>query len=48
MSKNTLYLILGVLAVIIVAFGIYYFYQESREPSLEIRVGEEGISVEGN
>ncbi len=38
MSKNTLYLVIGLLAVAIVGFGIYYFYQESQRPSLEIKV----------
>lgn len=45
MSRNTLYLVIGLLAVVVVAFGIYYFYQESQKPSLEIRVDEQGITV---
>lgn len=45
MSRNTLYLVTGVLAVVIVAFGIYYFYQQSQQPSLEINLGGQGITV---
>jgi hypothetical protein len=45
MSRNTLYLVIGLLAVAVAAFGIYYFYQESQKPSLEIRVDEQGITV---
>ena len=48
MSRNTLYLIIGVLAVVVVAFGIYYFYQQSQRPSLEIKVDGQGITVDGN
>ena len=48
MSKNTLYLVIGVLAVVVVAFGIYYFYQQTQKPSLEIRVDGQGITVDGN
>lgn len=47
MSRNTLYLVIGVLAVIVVAFGIYYFYQRTQEPRLEIRIDEQGITVDG-
>ncbi|MDT3707367.1 MAG: hypothetical protein ROZ09_11105 [Thiobacillus sp.] len=45
MSRNTLYLIVGLLAVAVVAFGIYYFYQETQKPSLEIKVDGQGITV---
>jgi hypothetical protein len=45
MSRNSLYLLIGVLAVIIVAFGIWYFYQQSQKPSLEIKLDGQGITV---
>jgi len=45
MSRNTLNLIVGLLAVAVVAFGIYYFYQETQKPSLEIKVDGQGITV---
>ena len=48
MSRNTLYALIGVLAVAVVAFGIYYFYQEQQKPGLEIKVNEQGISIDGN
>lgn len=47
MSRNSLYTVIAVLAVIVVGFGIYYFYQESQKPALEIKVNEQGISVNG-
>jgi hypothetical protein len=48
MSRNSLYAVIAVLAVIVVGFGIYLFYQESQKPALEIRVNEQGITVDGN
>ena len=48
MSRNSLYALIGVLAVAVVAFGIYYFYQEQQKPALEIKVNEQGISIDGN
>ena len=48
MSRNSLYALIGLLAVIVVAFAIYYFYQESQKPALEVRIDEQGISVDTN
>jgi hypothetical protein len=45
MSRNSLYLLLGVLAVIVVGFGIWYFYEQSQKPSLEIKLNGQGITV---
>ena len=45
MSRNTLYLVIGLLAVVVVAFGIYFSYQETQQPSLEIKVDGQGITV---
>jgi hypothetical protein len=47
MSRNALYLVIGVLAVIVVTFGLYLVYQETQKPKLEIRVDEQGISIDG-
>ena len=33
MSRNALYAVIAVLAVIVVGFGIYYVYQESQKPA---------------
>ena len=45
MSRNTLYLLIGVLLVVVVGFGLYFFYQETQKPSLEIKVDGQGITV---
>lgn len=36
------------LVIIIVALGGYMLYQQSQEPSLEIKVDSNGIRVNGN
>ena len=46
MNRNTTYLIIGVLAVVVVVFG-YQLYQERHKPGgVEISIGERGISIE--
>jgi hypothetical protein len=45
MSRNSLYLVIAVLAVIVVGFGIYYLYEEQQKPSLQIKVDGQGITV---
>ena len=46
MSRSGLYLIIALLAVAI-GLGIYVYREES-QPSVEIKIGEQGISVEEN
>jgi len=48
MNKNTLYLIIGVLAIAVVALGFYVWQKESRPEGVEIRLDQNGISVERN
>lgn len=47
MSRKDLYLVIGVLAAIVVVLGVYFVYQETQKPRLEIRVDEQGITVDG-
>ena len=48
MSRNGLYLLIGMLAVIAVGLAGYLLYQQSQQPSLEIKVDSNGIQVNGN
>ncbi len=48
MSRSGLYALVGILALIIVALAGYMLYQQSQEPSLEIKVDSNGIQVNGN
>lgn len=47
MSRNALYALVAILLVALVAFAIYT-YQEQSRPGLEVRVDEQGISIDGN
>ena len=48
MQQNRLYLIIGALAVAVIALGIYVFREESKPKGVELRIGESGISVQEN
>lgn len=45
MSKDTLYLLVGALAVVVVGFGISYLYERSQRPGFEIKVGTENLTI---
>ena len=45
MSRNSLYLIVGVLVVVVAVLG-YQLYQERKEPKgLNINIGPNGLSI---
>ncbi|WMT91078.1 hypothetical protein [Pelagibacterium sp. H642] len=48
MSRNTLYLVIGALIVIVVGFAIYAYQQETEPQGVQIELNEEGLSVENN
>jgi len=48
MKQNQLYLIIGVLAVVAIGLGIYVWREESKPEGVEIRLNENGISVQKN
>ena len=48
MNRNGLYALIGLLAIIVIGLGGYMLYQQSQEPSLEIKVDSNGIQVNGN
>ncbi|MDX0499075.1 hypothetical protein GOC68_22815 [Sinorhizobium medicae] len=47
MNRNGLYLVIAALAVVVVGMGIYLYREESK-PGVEIKIGEDGISVQEN
>ncbi len=47
MSRNGLYAVIAILVIAIAAFGIYTYQQQTR-PGVEVRVDEQGISIDGN
>lgn len=49
MSRNNgLYLIIGALVVAVIGVGIYVYQEESKPKGVELRIGENGVSVEEN
>ena len=48
MKQNQLYLVIGALAVAVVALGIYIMREESKPSGVELRIGESGVSIEQN
>lgn len=48
MSRNGLYALIGVLAIIVIALAAYMLYDQSQKPQLEIKVDKSGIQVNGN
>jgi hypothetical protein len=47
MNRNGLYLVIAVLLVAVAAFAIYTYQQQTR-PGVEVRVDNNGISIDGN
>ena len=46
MSRNTLYLLIGAIAVLVAVIA-YQFYQERQKTTkIDINIGERGISIE--
>ena len=48
MSRNGLYAVIAVLLIVIVGYGIYSYQQQQARPGIEVRVDEQGISIDGN
>ncbi len=48
MNRNTLYLLLGALIVIIICFSVYTYQQETKPSGVELKINENGVSVEQN
>lgn len=46
MSRNVLYLVIGLLAAGVLVVG-YLYYQESQS-GIDIEIGEQGVTIEGN
>ncbi len=48
MNRNALYALIAVLAAAVVGLGAYIMREESKPDGVEIKINEDGISVEGN
>jgi predicted negative regulator of RcsB-dependent stress response len=47
MNRNILYLVIGALAVVVVAvFGYQYYQERQNTVGVEIKIGDGGVSIE--
>jgi hypothetical protein len=48
MTRNTLYGVVGILTILVVALAAYLVYEQQKAPGLQIKVDSQGIQVDGN
>lgn len=48
MSRNALYMLLGALVVVVVGLGAYTLREETKPEGIEMRIGENGVSIRNN
>ena len=48
MKQNTHYLVIGALLVAVIGLGVYVWREEAKPDGVEIKIGEQGVSVEEN
>lgn len=48
MNRSSLYFAIAVLAVLALGLVGYVVYQQNQQPSLEIKVGGDGIKIDAN
>jgi hypothetical protein len=48
MNRNGLYAALGALVVIVIVMGVYIYDREQEPKGVELRIGENGVSVKEN
>ncbi|WP_312361983.1 hypothetical protein [Ensifer sp.] len=48
MNRNGLYLVIAALAVAVVGLGVYAYREETKPAGVEIKIGQDGVSVQEN
>ena len=48
MTRNGLYAVIAILLIAVVGFAVYTYQQQQARPGIEVRVDEQGISIDGN
>ncbi len=46
MNRNSLYLVIGALIVVVIGLGIYVYREESKPSGVELKIDESGVSIE--
>lgn len=44
--SNLLYLLIGALVVVVVGMGYYIYHEKQQEKGVELKIGEQGVSIE--
>lgn len=47
-NRNALYMIIGALIVVVAGFAYYAYQQEKKPDGVEIKLNDQGLSIEGN
>jgi hypothetical protein len=47
-NRNALYMIIGALVVVVAGFAYYAYQQEKKPDGVEIKLNDQGLSIEGN
>jgi hypothetical protein len=47
-NRNALYMIIGALIVVVAGFSYYAWQEEKKPDGVEIRVDEQGLSIQEN
>lgn len=48
MNQNRLYMLLGALLVAVIVMGFYIWREESKPDGVELRIDQNGVSVQEN
>jgi len=48
MNRNMLYLVIGALVVIVVVLGAYTYRQQTKPEGVELKIDDNGISIQKN
>ena len=46
MNRNSLYMVIGVLGITVVAIGSQFYHERQKPTGVEISIGDHGISVD--
>jgi len=48
LNRNTLYAVVGALVVVVVGLGFYVYHQETKPEGIELKIDDNGISIQKN
>jgi hypothetical protein len=47
-NRNTLYLIIGALVVLVIGLGVYVYREQTKPQGVELKIDDNGISIQQN